>query len=34
MDWLSLVLLVFVGVMAVTGLRKGLVRQNVGLAVL
>jgi len=31
MDWLSLVLLVFVGVMAVTGLRKGLVRQILGL---
>jgi membrane protein required for colicin V production len=31
MDWLSLVLLVFVGLMAVIGLRKGLVRQILGL---
>jgi uncharacterized membrane protein required for colicin V production len=31
MDWLSLVLLVFVGLMAVAGLRKGLVRQILSL---
>jgi len=31
MDWLSLVLLVFVGLMAVTGLKRGLVRQILGL---
>lgn len=31
MDWLSLVLLAFIGLMAVTGLRKGLVRQVLGL---
>jgi membrane protein required for colicin V production len=31
MDWLSLALLVFVGLMAVTGLRKGLVRQILSL---
>ncbi len=31
MDWLSLVILVFVGLMGVAGLRKGLVRQILGL---
>lgn len=32
MDWLSLLILVFVGLMAVAGLRQGLVRQVLGLA--
>lgn len=31
MDWLSLVILIFVGLMGVIGLRKGLVRQILGL---
>ncbi len=31
MDWLSLVILVFVGLMGVSGLRKGLIRQILGL---
>ncbi|NLA06112.1 MAG: CvpA family protein, partial [Firmicutes bacterium] len=31
MDWLSLVILVFVGLMGVAGLRKGFVRQILGL---
>ena len=31
MDWLSLVILVFIGLMGVAGLRKGLVRQILGL---
>ncbi len=32
MDWLSLLILAFVGLMAVAGLRQGLVRQVLGLA--
>ncbi|MCR4402836.1 MAG: CvpA family protein [Firmicutes bacterium] len=32
MDWLSLLILVFVGLMGVAGLRQGLVRQVLGLA--
>ncbi|NLS44176.1 MAG: CvpA family protein [Firmicutes bacterium] len=31
MDWLSLVILIFIGVMVITGLRKGFVRQILGL---